>query len=137
MHYEKSSNLITDHFTIGEVFKTQKENVANDIIFNASMLAENVLEPIRSLLGGHALIITSWFRSPALNKLVGSTEVSQHLLGMAVDFKPSRSSIDEAFKIIKSSAVPFDQLIHEGTWIHVSYDWRKGKSGQRNQIAYL
>lgn len=89
-------------------------------------LAENVFEPLRTHIG-KPIIVTSFFRSPALNKAINGSKSSQHMKGEAIDIKGSTGvKNSDIFNHIKQE-LEFDQLIWEfGTnkepaWIHVSY----------------
>ena len=77
------------------------------------------LESIQQLLG-HPLTITSAYRSPELNRLVGGVPTSRHALGLAVDFVcPAFGNAFEVALEIASSSIRFDQIIHEyGRWAH-------------------
>lgn len=90
-------------------------------------LVTKVLQPLRDLVGV-PVIVSSGFRSAALNVLVGGSNTSQHSAnnGAAADLQcPSKSNV-AIFNIIKDK-LTFDQLIWEfGTntepsWVHVSY----------------
>lgn len=87
-------------------------------------LITNCLDPIRQLYG-RAIIVSSGYRSPALNAAVGGVSNSQHIKGEAADLQPaSGGSLAGIFR----AAVQFgnyDQLIIEqkgnSKWVHVSY----------------
>ena len=80
------------------------------------------LEAVRSLLMA-PIIISSGYRSPALNKAIGGAKSSQHVKGEAVDFIcPGFGSPKEVCEAIAGSSLQFDQLICEfGQWIHISF----------------
>lgn len=86
-------------------------------------VVDKVLDPLREALG-KPVLITSGYRSPEVNRAVGGSKTSQHLLGEAVDFVCDDMAL--AFDYILKH-LPYDQLIWEfGTdaqpaWIHVSY----------------
>ena len=71
----------------------------------------------------------SGFQSLALNRLLGSKDTSQHVLGQAVDMKVPTINNFELMEFI-SSNLNFDQVILEfyneddpkSGWVHVSYD---------------
>lgn len=90
-------------------------------LVNLRLLCNNVLEPVRSLLGV-PVIITSGYRCLALNRLVGGARTSQHQKGEAADFVLRTIKLEDAFLKIVESDIPFDQIIFEfGDWIHISY----------------
>lgn len=102
-------------------------NIPDDnSLINLKALAVNVLQPIRDYFGS-PLVISSGFRSPKLNKLVGGSITSDHLTGRACDFTVQGFSVETVFKAIiqlnRQGKLPFKQLINEyGKWIHISYD---------------
>lgn len=88
-------------------------------------LCENVLEPVRSLFN-KPVVISSGYRSLALNRAIGSKDSSQHTKGEAADFTIPGFTVTEVFDAIRASKIPFDQLIDEGgAWIHVSFTKRR------------
>jgi len=96
-----------------------------DIIKRATALIINVLLPIREHFG-LPMIVSCIFRCLLLNRFLGSKDDSQHVKGEACDFTIPGKTIDEIFNWIKHNLV-FDQLIHEGTWIHVSFSLVKNR----------
>ncbi len=95
----------------------------------------NVLAPgmqaVRDLLGVPVLI-SSGYRSPALNAAVRGSQSSQHCSGHAADFRaPSFGSPRKVCEAIVAAMerVKFDQLIHEGSWVHISFSPRR-----RNEV---
>lgn len=118
---------LTDHFTLEELTASQmavRQRIDNtppaDAVINLTKLAA-MLEEVRALLG-HPLIISSGYRSPALNAAVGSNSSSHHLLGGAADFTcPQYGNPLKVAGAIAASGIPFGQLIHEfGAWVHIS-----------------
>jgi len=101
---------------------------AEEHLANLRRLARS-LESIQQLLG-HPVSITSAYRSPELNRLVGGVPTSRHALGLAVDFVcvPFGSPLAVA-QAIAASAIRFDQIIHEyGRWVHFGLAPRGGKA---------
>lgn len=99
-------------------------NIASPmIIANLKIVADN-LEHVRALLG-QPIFITSGYRSLKLNRAIGSSDTSAHVLGYAADFKsPKFGSPDEIVRKIKASGILYDQVIAEGSWVHISFDPR-------------
>jgi hypothetical protein len=81
------------------------------------------MEEVRKELGDKAILISSGYRSPALNKAVGGKPNSQHQIGQAVDFTcPSFGTVDEVVQRLLESNIQFDQCIREfGRWVHISF----------------
>jgi hypothetical protein len=95
------------------------DNTPNVLQINNLQRLAEFLEEVRSLLG-KPIIIDSGFRSPDVNQAVGSTSVSQHLRGCAADFRVPGMTPAEVVEAIHGSDLPFDQLILELTWTHIS-----------------
>jgi zinc D-Ala-D-Ala carboxypeptidase len=122
---------LTAHFSWAEAARSQTaaakgidNTIPPECLANVQLVAD-LMESVRALLGGHPLTINSWYRCPALNRAVGGSPKSAHMLGLAVDFEPITMTNDAAFQVIATSALEFDQLIHERTksgadWIHVA-----------------
>ncbi len=82
----------------------------------------SMLEQVRDVLLGSPMHISSGYRSPAVNSAVGGAPTSQHVKGEAVDFTaPIFGTPQDVCRAIADSDVPFDQLIYEGAWCHVSF----------------
>lgn len=98
---------------------------------NLEAIINNILDPLREAYG-KPIIVTSGFRCPKLNKVVGGSSTSQHPLGQAADIRSVQDTVVENKKIydlIVSLKLPFDQLINEYNydWVHVSYGPRHRK----------
>lgn len=80
-----------------------------------------LLEEVRALLGHVPITITSGYRSPALNKAARGSLYSAHTSGLAADFiAPRYGTPLEICRAIQASSLWFfDQLIYEGTWVHL------------------
>lgn len=125
----KTSTKISNNFTLEEL---TKGNVpTNKQKKSLIALVVNVLQPIRDNFGV-PVDISSGLRSFDSNKATGGAEMSQHLLGEAVDFHVRGVKEKDAFDWIKKN-VEYDQLIFEHdnighTWLHVSYKENRGES---------
>ena len=91
---------------------------------NLRLLCEKVLQPVRDHINS-TVTVSSGYRSPELNSLIGGSKTSQHCFGNAADVQVEERN-HEIFSFIKEK-LDFDQLIWEfGTdaepsWVHVSY----------------
>ena len=118
---------ITDHFTLAEL--THSDNAARlgldntpdqTSTENLKRLA-NLLEQVRAILGGKPIMISSGYRSKAVNDSVGSKDTSQHRAGCAADFKVPGMTPDEVVKACIKANIGFDQIIREfDAWTHIS-----------------
>lgn len=123
------------HFNLSEFFRSStaaKNGIKNEpsidaratIVRNINLLVDNVLDPIRGLVDA-PIIITSGYRCPQVNRLVGGVDNSQHMSGCAADFHVkgfTPSMTYEVFLYIYNT-LEFDQLIfyRSKNIIHVSY----------------
>jgi hypothetical protein len=88
---------------------------------NLEHLCRTVLEPLRAALGGKPIAITSGYRPPWLNRLIGGAANSQHTQGLAADLIVPGLTPLEVCRLAVEARVPYDQLIHEfGQWTHIS-----------------
>ena len=123
------------NFTLSEIVASttaKRKNIDNTPSIkeadNMMELIVNCLQPIRDKLK-KPMVVSSGYRCPELNKLVGGKSNSQHLTGCACDFTVKGMSVDQVYEFIKNGGFTYDQLIHEGTWVHISYK----KTGNRKQ----
>jgi len=140
---------ITNNFTLSEFTYSSTaasmhiDNEPGTIpIANMKLLCEKILQPLRDAYG-KPIIITSGYRSPALNNAISGAQNSQHMFGQAADLIPSisltrgdsmKEETRKLFELIISLKLPFDQLIDEKnySWIHVSYGPR-----HRRQVLHI
>jgi hypothetical protein len=87
---------------------------------NLRRLAE-FFETVKELVQFKPIMITSAYRSKAVNDAVGSKDTSQHRLGCAADIRVPGMTPDAVVKAITASGLPFDQCIREfDSWTHIS-----------------
>ena len=98
----------------------------------------DVLDDLREFYG-KPIKITSGYRCTELNRLVGGSPTSAHVIGYAADLQPVQGSFEE-FKaeVLRwlDTGVKFDQCIIERNkstqWVHFGLYNRKGQQrGQR------
>lgn len=136
-----SDHFMLSEFTLSEtaerngIDNTPSEEILQNLVWNASNL-----EAVRSLLNA-PLHISSGYRCPQLNVLVGSKPTSAHVLGLAADFIAPHfgKPIDVCDKIMHSG-IPFDQLIMEFAgggkgWTHIG--WAKFGDHPRRQVLTI
>ena len=123
------------HFNLSEFFQSStaaKNGIKNEpsadekatIVRNINLLVDNVLDPVRDMVNA-PIVITSGYRCPQVNRLVGGVDNSQHMSGCAADFHVqgyNHSMMYEVFLYIFNT-LEFDQLIYypSKNIIHVSY----------------
>ena len=128
------------NFSISELIKSDKakqHNIKNipsiSQVDNMLNLIFYCLQPIRDYLG-KPMIISSGYRCPELNKLVGGVSNSQHLEGKAVDFTVPGESVQSIIFKIQTSNIEYDQLINEyDKWVHISFN----KGNNRKQFKKI
>lgn len=115
---------LSPNFSLDELTASQtavRRNISNapstDVIRNLVRLAA-ALERVRAA-AGRPIAISSGYRSPALNSWVGGSSTSAHTLGLAADITCSGISPKALAMLIRESDIEFDQLIYEGTWVHI------------------
>lgn len=124
---------MTLNFKMSELIHSDKavENNINNMpdinsLDNMLELITFCLQPVRELLGV-PMIITSGFRNPLVNRLVGGKDNSQHSYGQAADFVITGMTPAQIVEIIRKSNIEYDQLINEhDKWTHISFN--KGKN---------
>lgn len=80
------------------------------------------LERVHAFIG-KPLQISSGYRCPELNHIVGGSMNSQHMRGEAVDFFCLVLTAKTVARILERNLqmLGIDQLIFEHTWVHVSF----------------
>lgn len=126
---------LTKNFTLAELIESNNAKIkkidntpSQEVINNLTLLAVNVLQPIRDEFG--PLIINCGYRCPKLNRVVGGAFNSEHVTGNAADIDSNNNG--EIFKWIREN-LTFRQLIWENgddenpAWIHVSFNHNDNK----------
>jgi len=122
---------LSKNLTLDEATKSAtaiKNGISNkpsgEHLSNLIQIATKIFQPVRDHFQ-KPIIVSSGYRSKALNDLIGGASGSQHSKGEALDLD---GSVDNflIFEFIKNN-LEFDQLIWEfgddenPDWVHVSY----------------
>jgi hypothetical protein len=142
---------LTPHFTLKEMTFSQtaiRQGINNtpdkSQIRALTALCVHILEPLRILVD-KSIRVTSGYRSHDLNRAIGGSATSQHLVGAAADINVEGLSPQELFDLIRHSDLPFDQLIQEfDEWVHVSFTTRRRRGSvlfairdKRGRVKYV
>lgn len=131
---------ITENFTYAELVKTctgLSNQPNNEQFQNLVLLARNVLQPLRTLIG-RPIIINSAFRTEAVNKAVGGSSTSWHLQGLAADIrcatKQDTTMLADICAILRDVNAPlYEIIIHRDannvpTFIHFALRMQRSLS---------
>jgi hypothetical protein len=123
---------LSKHLDLAEVTRSEsakREGIINmptpEHYENLKVIAEKIFEPIREHFGV-PILISSGYRSEALNVYIGGSRSSDHSKGRALDLDMDGSSSGVTnkmiFEFIKDN-LDYDQLINEYDfgWVHVGY----------------
>jgi uncharacterized protein YcbK (DUF882 family) len=118
---------LTANFTLEELTRSDAalrhgwDNTPSDLeIRNLRRLAA-LLQQVKTQVGGKPVVVSSAFRSAAVNAAVGSKETSQHRTGCAADFRVPGMTPREVVDACIGGGLPFDQIILEfDAWTHIS-----------------
>ena len=114
---------LSNHFTLEEFINSKKypdNKPTLQVVANLTYGCLMLLEPAREAIGC-PIIITSGFRNPRVNTLVGGVKNSQHLLGQAADIRPKDpAQFHRLVAFLKTHALT-DQLLTGPGWLHISW----------------
>jgi len=149
-NHERNIMWISEHISYREAVRSDTakrmglDNVPSaEQLKRITTLCKKVFEPLREYTGT-PIYISSCFRSPALNKIIGGAKNSQHLAnnGAAFDLDAQvfgGTTNREIGDYIRKN-LEFDQLIYEDwdsefgdyAWIHCSYNEKN-----RNEVLVM
>lgn len=125
-----STNFTLDEFTNSQTAERNGiDNTPPDSMLPTLRQTAYGLELVRTLLNNKPILISSGYRSAALNSAAGGAQGSQHLLGEACDFTcPAFGTPEQIVQAIVASKIPYDQVIQEfynpakrTGWVHISF----------------
>jgi len=118
--------LLSPNFSLAELTVSDTaarkgiNNAPTAEIKNRMILLANKLELVRKLVG-KPVNITSGYRCPELNKLIGGVANSAHVDGYAADINVNGYTPKQLAEKIRDSGITYDQLILEyDTWVHIA-----------------
>ena len=116
------------HFSLEELLHSDaavRHGISNEpsgeVRANLQRLASELLDPLRDAVG-EPLQVTSGYRCPRLNKLIGGAPASAHMSGRAADLVWRGHAPAELERVARRGwpQVRYDKLIVEfGSWLHV------------------
>lgn len=113
-----SRNFVLDEFL--HLDKYPENEIPTQCLVNLEYGVATILQPLRDKLKC-PIIITSGYRCPTVNKLVGGVANSQHISGCAADLYPANlKKFTECIEFLKNSKFT-DQLLTGSHWLHVSW----------------
>jgi zinc D-Ala-D-Ala carboxypeptidase len=137
---------LSPNFHLSELIQSQSATRAKinnqpnaQQIQNLKALCCNILQPIRDHYQ-KPVIVSSGYRSVALNARIGGSHTSQHCFGQAADFEIPGLTNKEVAEFLRKN-LDFDQLILEfydskdprSGWIHCSYI---GSKNHKQSLIY-
>lgn len=119
---------LTPHFSLEEMLASQEaarrgiDNTPTAAVLIELEKTADSMERVRTILGDQVIIVSSGYRSPALNAVIpNSSSTSAHMWGGACDFIcPAYGSPLQICRELAAhgASLQFDQLIMEWSWVH-------------------
>ena len=130
---------ISKYFNVGEVTNRDSRRIPNNPQHRQNILAlAKELDKIREAWGS-PIKVTSWYRPLAINRAIGSSDGSQHVLGRAADVRPLTGDPDKFEKWLDEhwfGALGYGQKANRG-FTHVDIRNGKGwKSGGAKSVRW-
>jgi uncharacterized protein YcbK (DUF882 family) len=117
---------LTPNFTLEELTQSETaerkglDNTPTEEVKANLVRLARFLEEVRRILG-RPIMVNSAYRSPEVNKAIGSKPTSQHCIGCAADIKVPGLTPDNIVKELLKTNLEYDQLIREfDSWVHIS-----------------
>lgn len=103
---------------------------------NIEWLVYNILQPIRDRFG--PIRVNSGYRCGELNRAVGGSNTSLHLMGHAADIEPLTEGVG-LFEVLEWAFenTPFSELIAEhfpGGWVHIAGSREFAETGGKGTL---
>ena len=119
-------NFPLEEFTFSETAERRGiDNSLPESLHATALYTLTCMEVVRVLLNNHPVVINSGYRGFALDEAIKgyrAKRVSQHVRAEAVDFVCRRYGTPwQICHRLVAAGLHFDQLIYEGTWVHISF----------------
>ena len=132
---------LTANFSLEELTRSEAadrngwDNTPNEQeTANLRRLAE-LLQQVKTAVGGKPVMINSGFRSKKVNDSVGSKDTSQHRLGCAADIRVPGMKPREVVEACIAGRIGFDQIILEySSWTHISVPNTPGAAPRNSKL---
>ena len=133
--------MLSDNFSLAELYRSDMAarrgyvmEPSEVIIVSLRRLCEDVLQPIRDLVGVPVLI-NSGYRDEYVNRLVGGAANSAHKFGRAADIRVAGMEAAELADIIENTNIGYDKMILEfGQWVHIQVS-KQGSMARREVLT--
>lgn len=115
---------LSEHFSLAEFTASQTatrlgiDNSLPQELYTNARRTCILLEEARQILG-KPIHINSGYRCPKLNERIGGSQTSAHMQALAADFVCHEFGTPLQICQALIGKIEFDQLIEEGTWVHV------------------
>lgn len=132
---------LSPNFELSELLHSQEairrgidNTPTSTIVAELQRLAQLILQPLRDHLG-RPIVISSGYRSPALNRAVGGSPNSDHMAGRAADITVPGMKIRDVCLTVVQLRLPYSVVIMEGgAWCHVATPG-EGVEPRRQQLT--
>ena len=123
---------LSNNFSLAElthsdvaVRKSLDNEPSQAVVDNLAALCEQLLQPLRDLLG-EPVIVTSGYRSQAVNDAVGGSIESYHMDGLAADIVVPGIPAAQVAEIASNGCIGYDKIILEfNRWVHIQLPRRE------------
>ncbi|MCR4603564.1 MAG: peptidase M15 [Prevotella sp.] len=113
---------LSTHFTLGEFLNLGKypDNIPTmEHVVNMTYGCLMILEPARRQVG--PILVSSGYRNPRVNQLVGGVPNSQHQQGQTADIRPKDpQQFQQLVDFLRHHELT-DQLLTGNGWLHISW----------------
>lgn len=130
---------LSKNFTLWEVLRSNHIKLVqypdSKTFNNLKLGAEMILQPVRDKFG--PIRINSGYRNLKINRAVGGSKTSDHMLGAAFDIVPLKENLSIVYSWIKNGWLYYRQVIKytESRFIHISYN-TPGRRYKRQALIF-